>query len=53
MDSKIQPERLFFRKIKIAEFLIDEPHKVGSKYIWLLVAIEPIQTEILQMDISF
>src|SRR3954454_24509499 len=38
---RYKPERLFFRKIKIAEFVVDETQiKVGAEYIWLWVAIE-------------
>ena len=33
---KYKPERLFFRKIKISEFIIDETQiKIGSELIWL------------------
>ena len=33
---KYKPERLFFRKIKISEYIIDETQlKVGADLIWL------------------
>ena len=40
--QRYKPERLFCRKIKIAEFVVDETQiKVGSsEYIWLWVAID-------------
>jgi putative transposase len=50
---KYKPERLFFRKIKISEFIIDETQlKVGAELIWLWVAIEPKDKEILSISIS-
>jgi len=52
--QKYKPERIFSKKIQIAEFIIDETQiKVGSKYIWLWVAvIEHDNREILQISIS-
>jgi putative transposase len=42
------------KKEKIDEFVIDETQlKVGSRYIWLWVAIEPKHRQILHIDISF
>ncbi len=53
MDSKIQAKETFNQK-KIDEFIIDETLiKIGSKYAWLWVAIEPKHRQILQIDISF
>jgi putative transposase len=44
---------LFFRKTKINEFIVDETQiKVGSEMIWLGVAIEPKDKEILSITIS-
>ena len=41
------------RKIRITEFIIDETIiKVGSEYIWLWIAIENDNREILQISIS-
>jgi len=35
-------------------FFVDETQlKVGSKYFWLWVAIEPTKKQILQVDMSF
>jgi len=34
--QKYKPEKIFSKKIQIAEFIIDETQiKVGSEYIWL------------------
>ena len=50
---KYKPERLFHRKIKIAEFIIDKTQiKVGAEYIWLWVAIEPETKNIVATSIS-
>ena len=39
---------------KINQFIIDETLlKIGSKFVWLWVAIEPIHRQILKADISF
>ena len=51
--QKYKPKRLFFRKTKINEFVVDETQiKVGSELIWLWVAIEPKDKEILSIIIS-
>ena len=51
--QRYKPERLFFRKIKIAEFIVDETQiKVGSEYIWLWVAIEYENKNIVATSIS-
>ncbi len=51
--QRYKPERLFFRKIKIAEFVVDETQiKVGSEYIWLWVAIESETKNIVATSIS-
>ena len=54
MDSKIQTRDVKFQKdIRITEFIIDETIiKVGSEYIWLWIAIEDDNREILQISIS-
>jgi putative transposase len=51
--QKYKPKRLFFRKIKIAEFTVDETQikEVGSEYIWLGVAIESETKEIVELSI--
>jgi putative transposase len=51
--QKYKPEMLSSRKIRITEFIIDETIiKVGSEYIWLWIAIEDHNREILQISIS-
>src|SRR5215212_8458719 len=51
--QKYKTKRLFFRKIKVNEFVVDETQiKVGAELIWLWVAIEPKDKEILSIYIS-
>ena len=51
--QKYKPERLYYRNIRISEFIIDETLiKVGSELIWLWVAIEPENRQILALSIS-
>jgi putative transposase len=51
--QKYKPERLSYRKIMVSKFIIDETQlKVGSEYIWLWVAIDPKDKEILSISIS-
>ncbi len=51
--QKYKPKRLFYRKTNITEFIVDNTQiKVGSESIWLWVAIEPIDKEILSFHIS-
>jgi putative transposase len=39
--QKYKPKRLFFRKTKINEFVVDETQiKVGSELIWLWIEID-------------
>ena len=53
LNFKIQPERLFFRKIKIYEFVVDETQiKIGSELIWLWVGIEAETKNIVAFNIS-
>ena len=48
--QKYQPEELLSKRKKIDEYIIDETLiKVGSEYIWLWVAIEPENREILAL----
>lgn len=48
--QKYQPERMFYRRSKISEFIVDETQlKVGSDLIWLWVAIEPENRQILAL----
>ncbi len=51
--QKSKPERLFYRRTKISKFIVDETQiKVGSEYIWLWIAIEPENKEIVGLRIS-
>ena len=51
--QKYKPERLFYRKMKISEFIVDETQiKVGSEFIWLWVVIAVESKEILGLNIS-
>jgi putative transposase len=52
--QKYKLKRLFYRKTKIAEFIIDETLiKVGSEYVWLWVAIDSeTKNNILATSIS-
>jgi putative transposase len=52
--EKYKPQRLLSKNKKIAEFIVDETLiKVGSaEFIWLWVAIEPDNREILAVTIS-
>jgi putative transposase len=51
--QKYKPERLSYNKTKTSEFIIDETQlKVGSKVIWLWVAIEPKNKRIIALSIS-
>ncbi len=51
--QKYKPKRLFYERLRVSEFIIDETQiKVGSELIWLWVAIEPKNKEILALSIS-
>jgi putative transposase len=51
--QKYKPQNISSIKMKISEYIIDETLiKVGSENIWLWVAIEPIDREIVGMTIS-
>ncbi len=51
--QKYKPKKLFYGKTNVDEFIIDETQiKVGSEYIWLWIAIEPKDKEILSISIS-
>ncbi len=51
--QKYHPKKLSSKRKKISEFVIDETLiKVGSEYIWIWVAIEPKDREILALTIS-
>src|SRR3954453_4240113 len=49
--QKYNPKKLSSKRKKISEFVIDETLiKVGSEYIWLWVAVEPKNREILALS---
>ncbi len=51
--QKYKPQKISSRRKRISEFIIDETMiKIGSDYIWLWVAIEPENKEILAQSIS-
>ena len=48
--QKYHPQKLSYRRKKIAEYVVDETLiKVGSEFIWLWVAIEPENRQILAL----
>ena len=51
--QRYRPQRIFIRSKKISEYIVDETLlKVGSEYIWLWIAIEPENKQILALSIS-
>jgi putative transposase len=51
--QKYQPEELLSKQKKIDEYIVDETLiKVGSEFIWLWVAIEPENSQILSVSVS-
>ena len=51
--QKYHPNKIFTKRKLISEYIVDETLlKVGSEYIWLWVAIEPINRQILALSIS-
>lgn len=51
--QKYRPLKIQDRKRKILEYIVDETMlKVGSEYIWIWVAIEPENRQILALTIS-
>jgi putative transposase len=52
--QRYKPKRIFQKKSKVSEFIIDETLiKAGNEYVWLWIAIEPIDRIILGIRISF
>ncbi len=50
--QKYKPNNLYSKKKKVEEFVVDETVlKVGSELVWLWVAIEPANKEILSISI--
>ena len=51
--QKYHPRKISTKRKRISEFIVDETLlKVGSEYIWLWVAIEPENRQILALNIS-
>ena len=51
--QKYKPLKIQDRKRKILEYIVDETLiKIGSEYIWIWVAIEPENGQILALTIS-
>ncbi len=51
--QKYKPKKISTRRKKVSEFILDETViKVGPEYIWLWVAIESKNMEILALSIS-
>ncbi len=51
--QKYKPQKIIQKKKKVMEFIIDETLlKVSNEYVWLCVAIEPIDRMILGIRIS-
>jgi len=51
--QKYHPQKVSSKSKKIDEFIIDETlFKVGSEYVWLWVAIDPKNRQILALSIS-
>ncbi|MGD9672021.1 MAG: hypothetical protein AB7U98_00915 [Candidatus Nitrosocosmicus sp.] len=51
--QKYKPLKIQDRKRKILEYIVDETLiKIGSEYIWIWVAIEPENRQILALTIS-
>jgi putative transposase len=52
--QRYKPKRIFQKKSKVSEFIIDETLiKAGNEFVWLWIAIEPIDKIILGIRISF
>ncbi len=52
--QKYKPQKVSNKRKKIDQFIIDETLlKIGSKFVWLWVAIEPKHRQILKVDMSF
>ena len=48
--QRYKPQRIFIRSKKISEYIVDETLlKVGPEYIWLWIAIEPENKQILAL----
>ncbi len=53
LDTKVKSQKISSKRRKISEYIIDETMiKIGSEFIWLWIAIEPKNMEILALSIS-
>ncbi len=51
--QKYHPQKISSKRKKVAEFIVDETIiKAGSEHVWLWVAIEPKNKEILALTVS-
>jgi putative transposase len=51
--QKYKPQKIKSKRKKVSEYIVDEfMLKVGSEYIWLWIAIEPENKQILALYIS-
>src|SRR3954447_26370997 len=51
--QKYKPQKIKSERKKVSEYIVDETMlKVGSKYIWLWIAIEPENKQILALYVS-
>src|SRR3954462_12421197 len=51
--QKYKPQKIKSKRKKVSEYIVDETMlKVGSKYIWLWIAIEPENCRILALSMS-
>jgi len=51
--QKYKPQKIKSKRKKVSEYIVDEIMlKVGSEYIWLWIAIEPENKQILALYVS-
>ena len=51
--QKYKPQKIKSERKKVSEYIVDETMlKVGSEYIWLWIAIEPENKQILALYVS-
>jgi putative transposase len=51
--KKYKPQKIKSKRKKVSEYIVDETMlKVGSEYIWLWIAIEPENKQILALYVS-
>jgi hypothetical protein len=48
-----RPKRIIYKRRKVSKFIIDETQiRVGNKYFWIWIAIEPTEKSILDIYLS-